>query len=61
VLHTPKRFFVGRPLRSDRLGETLLPERLALPVFCSDPLSSVPMRPSRSSWCSVWAASDCCT
>jgi amino acid transporter len=41
VLHTPKRLFVGRPLRSDRLGETLLPKRLALPVFCSDPLSSV--------------------
>src|SRR5690349_11842509 len=28
-------------MRSDRLGETLLPKRLALPVFCSDPLSSV--------------------
>jgi amino acid transporter len=36
----PKRFLVGRPLRSERLGETLLPKRLALPVFCSDPLSS---------------------
>src|SRR3954454_14159034 len=35
------RVFVGRPMRSDRLGETLLPKRLALPVFCSDPLSSV--------------------
>src|SRR4051812_8682266 len=35
------RVLVGRPLRSDRLGETLLPKRLALPVFCSDPLSSV--------------------
>src|SRR4051812_50094475 len=32
---------LGKPLRSDRLGETLLPKRLALPVFCSDPLSSV--------------------
>jgi amino acid transporter len=41
VFHTPKRLFVGRPLRSDRLGDTLLPKRLALPVFCSDPLSSV--------------------
>src|SRR3954449_3681353 len=37
----PKRVLVGRPLRSDRIGETLLPKRLALPVFCSDPLSSV--------------------
>ena len=36
----PKRFLVGRPLRSERLGETLLPKKLALPVFCSDPLSS---------------------
>ncbi|MFL5843420.1 MAG: APC family permease [Solirubrobacteraceae bacterium] len=35
------RTFLGRPLRSDRLDETLLPKRLALPVFCSDPLSSV--------------------
>src|SRR3954454_23365929 len=41
MLHTPKRLFVGRPLSSDRRGETLLPKRLALPVFCSDPLSSV--------------------
>jgi amino acid transporter len=35
------RTFLGKPLRSDRLHETLLPKRLALPVFCSDPLSSV--------------------
>jgi len=35
------RTLVGEPLRSDHLGETLLPKRLALPVFCSDPLSSV--------------------
>src|SRR4051794_9043757 len=35
------RLILGRPLRSDRLGDTLLPKRLALPVFCSDPLSSV--------------------
>src|SRR5213078_4702445 len=35
------RTVVGPPLRSDRLGDTLLPKRLALPVFCSDPLSSV--------------------
>src|SRR3954453_18081657 len=35
------RAIVGKPLRSDRLDETLLPKRLALPVFCSDPLSSV--------------------
>jgi amino acid transporter len=35
------RLLIGKPLRTDRLGETLLPKRLALPVFCSDPLSSV--------------------
>jgi amino acid transporter len=35
------RTVIGEPLRSDRLDETLLPKRLALPVFCSDPLSSV--------------------
>src|SRR5512134_2092826 len=35
------RLLVGEPMRSDRLEETLLPKRLALPVFCSDPLSSV--------------------
>jgi amino acid transporter len=36
----PKRFILGRPLRSEQMGETLLPKKLALPVFCSDPLSS---------------------
>lgn len=36
-----KRILLGRPLGSDQLGETLLPKRLALPVFASDPLSSV--------------------
>jgi amino acid transporter len=36
-----KRLVLGRPFRSDRLGETLLPKRLALAIFASDPLSSV--------------------
>jgi amino acid transporter len=36
----PKRLLVGRALRSEQLGETLLPKSIALPVFCSDPLSS---------------------
>jgi len=36
-----KRLFVGRPLRSQQMHETLLPKWLALPVFASDPLSSV--------------------
>jgi amino acid transporter len=39
-LRVPKRLLVGRPLQSNRMGETLLPKKLALPVFCSDPLSS---------------------
>src|SRR6478752_6122890 len=36
-----KRAILGRPMLTTSLGETLLPKRLALPVFCSDPLSSV--------------------
>ena len=40
MLGLPKRLLVGRPLRSEYLDETLLPKKLALPVFCSDPLSS---------------------
>jgi len=36
-----KRLFIGRALASDRMGETLLPKKIALPVFCSDPISSV--------------------
>jgi amino acid transporter len=40
-----KRILIGRALRSDKLGETLLPKRLALPVFASDPLSSVAYAP----------------
>jgi amino acid transporter len=36
-----KRLVLGRPFRSDRLGHTLLPKRIALPIFASDPLSSV--------------------
>ncbi|MFF4378527.1 APC family permease [Kitasatospora sp. NPDC001547] len=41
----PKRILIGRALRSDKLGETLLPKRLALPVFASDALSSVAYAP----------------
>ncbi|MGI8815445.1 MAG: APC family permease [Pseudonocardia sp.] len=40
-----KRILVGRPQRSDKLGDTLLPKRLALPVFASDALSSVAYAP----------------
>jgi amino acid transporter len=40
-----KRLLVGRPFRSDRLAHTLLPKRIALPVFASDALSSVAYAP----------------
>ena len=40
-----KRLLVGRPLGSDRLHETLLPKKIALPVFASDALSSVAYAP----------------
>ena len=40
-----KRILVGRKLRSAQLGETLLPKRIALPVFASDALSSVAYAP----------------
>nr|WP_306184738.1 MULTISPECIES: APC family permease [unclassified Streptomyces] len=36
-----KRLVIGRAMRSEELHETLLPKRLALPIFASDPLSSV--------------------
>ncbi len=40
-----KRLLIGRKLRSTQLGETLLPKRIALPVFASDALSSVGYAP----------------
>lgn len=40
-----KRVLVGRRLSSAQLGETLLPKRIALPIFASDALSSVAYAP----------------
>lgn len=40
VTESIKRVVFGRKLRSEDLGETLLPKRLALPIFASDALSS---------------------
>jgi amino acid transporter len=40
-----RRLVLGRPFRSDRLSHTLLPKRIALPVFASDALSSVAYAP----------------
>jgi amino acid transporter len=41
VLGLGKRLLIGRAVHSDKLGDTLLPKKLALPVFASDALSSV--------------------
>jgi amino acid transporter len=40
-----KRLLLGRPFRSDKLDHTLLPKRIALPVFASDAMSSVAYAP----------------
>src|SRR5207247_3849454 len=36
-----KRRLIGRPRATQELEETLLPKTLALPIFSSDPISSV--------------------
>ncbi|MCH9721019.1 MAG: APC family permease [Actinomycetia bacterium] len=40
-----RRMLLGQPFRSDRLNRTLLPKRIALPVFASDAMSSVAYAP----------------
>ncbi len=40
-----RRLLLGQPFRSDKLSHTLLPKRVALPVFASDALSSVAYAP----------------
>ena len=40
-LELVKRAIVGSPMPSDAMEETLLRKRLALPIFASDPFSSV--------------------
>lgn len=40
-----RRLVLGRPFRSDTLSHTLLPKRIALPVFASDAMSSVAYAP----------------
>ncbi|MCB9408355.1 APC family permease [Mycolicibacterium sp.] len=40
-----RRLLIGQPFRSDRLSHTLLPKRIALPVFASDAMSSVAYAP----------------
>lgn len=41
LLALPKRLILGRARPSSRADDTLLPKRLALPVFAADPVSSV--------------------
>jgi hypothetical protein len=40
-----KRLLIGEKLASDKLEGQLLPKHLALPIFASDPLSSVAYAP----------------
>ena len=40
-----RRLLIGQPFRSDKLAHTLLPKRIALPVFASDAMSSVAYAP----------------
>lgn len=40
-----RRLVLGRPFRSDSMGHTLLPKRIALPVFASDAMSSTAYAP----------------
>ncbi len=42
---SPKRWIIGDPLPSEKLEGQLLPKHLALPIFASDPLSSVAYAP----------------
>lgn len=42
-----KRLLVGRPFRSDESRPASLPKRIALPIFGSDPLSSVAYAPGQ--------------
>ncbi len=45
IMDAAKRLLLGKPVRSDRVDRTLLPKRIALPVFASDALSSVAYAP----------------
>ncbi|CAN5251342.1 APC family permease [soil metagenome] len=42
---SPKHWLIGEPLSTDKLEGQLLPKHLALPIFASDPLSSVAYAP----------------
>ena len=44
-LKSPKHWIIGDPLPTEHLEGQLLPKHLALPIFASDPLSSVAYAP----------------
>lgn len=44
-LKSPKNWIIGDPLPTEKLEGQLLPKQLALPIFASDPLSSVAYAP----------------
>ncbi|MDQ0576893.1 APC family permease [Agromyces albus] len=44
-LKSPKHWIIGDPLPTEKLEGQLLPKHLALPIFASDPLSSVAYAP----------------
>jgi amino acid transporter len=44
-IHPLRTLFLGRALRNEKLEGELLPKRIALPIFASDPLSSVAYGP----------------
>ncbi|HEU4757148.1 MAG TPA: APC family permease [Agromyces sp.] len=44
-LKSPKHWIIGDPLPTEKLEGQLLPKKLALPIFASDPLSSVAYAP----------------
>ncbi|MEI8231817.1 MAG: APC family permease [Actinomycetes bacterium] len=44
-IHPIRTLLLGRALRNERLEGELLPKRIALPIFASDPLSSVAYGP----------------
>lgn len=43
--HSAKRWIIGAPLPTSKLEGELLPKHIALPIFASDPLSSVAYAP----------------
>jgi amino acid transporter len=44
-IHPLRTLFLGKALRNEKLDGELLPKRIALPIFASDPLSSVAYGP----------------